>query len=302
MNKGIYFASFTAFLWGFLAIALKVSLNELPPLTLTWFRFAIAFLVLLIYYIFFDRSKISIIRKPPVFALIAAVCLGFNYIGYISGINLTTPIIAQVFIQMGPVLLATSGFIIFKEKVSYSQAIGLGIVVVGLVLFYNEQIVNLAGGLKEYKLGVMLVLFGALSWSGYAVFQKFAVKTFNPMQLNLIIFGLPALLLLPFVSFDKLLALNTNNWLLLIFLGLNTLGAYGSLAYAFKYLEANKISVIITLNPLITMVVMAWLSYKNVSWIKHEVYTLLTVAGALTVLLGVILTVIRKNKIATLKQ
>jgi len=297
MNKGIYYASFTAFLWGFLAIALKVMLSELPPITVTWFRFSISFAILILYYLIFDRPKLQIIKAPPLFAIIAAICLMGNYLGYISGINLTTPTIGQVFIQMGPVLLAISGFVIFKEKVSLRQGIGLLIVILGLIVFYNEQIVKLAGGINDYKLGVLFVLFGALSWSIYAVFQKFAVRKFDPMQLNLIIFGLPSVLLIPFVSFQKLAIISLNDWLLLIFLGLNTLGAYGALAYAFKYLEANKISVIITLNPLITMVIMAWLSSIKVSWINPEVFSTLTIIGALTVLSGVVLTVAKKNKI-----
>lgn len=296
MNKGIYFASFTALLWGFLAIALKVSLNDLPPISVTWFRFVIAFITLAAYYLIFDRQKLKIIKKPPLFAIIAAVCLGFNYIGFIAGLNLTSPSIGQVFIQTGPVLLAVSGFIIFREHLHLRQAIGLLIVVIGLVVFYHEQIVKLAGGLKELKLGVLLVLFGALSWTCYAIFQKMAVKKHNPMQLNLVLFGLPALLLTPFVAFDKFSMLNTGDWLLLIFLGLNTLGAYGSLAYALKYLEANKISVIITLNPMITFVVMAILSKKQVSWIQAETFTTITIVGALTVLSGVLLTVIKKRR------
>jgi drug/metabolite transporter (DMT)-like permease len=171
----------------------------------------------------------------------------------------------------------------------------LAIVVFGLIIFYNEQIVKLAGGLKEFKVGVLLVLFGAFSWTGYAIFQKMAVKSFNPLQLNLILFGLPAIALTPFVAFDQLALINTGDWLLLIFLGLNTLGAYGSLAYALKYLEANKISVIITLNPMITFAVMAFLSRKQVSWIQPETFTMISVAGAITVLSGVVLTVIKKK-------
>lgn len=296
MNKGVYFAAFTAFLWGFLAIALKIALNTLPPLTVTWFRFAIAFVVLLAYYLFFDKKKLRIIFKPPKLAIFAALCLGFNYVGYIAGINLTSPSIGQIFIQAGPALLALSGFLIFKEKVNIRQGIGLIIVLIGLTIFYNEQIVNVAGGLKEYKLGVALILFGALAWSGYAVFNKVAVKSNNPMQLNLILFGLPALLLMPTVGFEKLPELSLNYWLLLVFLGLNTLGAYGALAYALKYLEANKISVIITVNPLITLAVMAWLSKKQVSWIAPETFTLITLFGAITVIVGVVLTVLKKHK------
>ena len=296
MNKGIYFASFTALLWGFLAIALKVSLYDLPPLSVTWFRFAIAFVSLFLFYLLFDRPKLRIIANPPLLALVAATCLGLNYIGFITGIHLTTPSIGQVFIQTGPVLLAISGIVIFKEKLSIRQAFGFLIVVAGLLIFYREKIIILAGGMQSYKTGVMWVLFGALSWVTYAIFQKKAVLRHNPLQLNLVLFGLPALFLFPFVEFNLVPSLDLSDWLMLVFLGLNTLGAYGSLAYALKHLEANKISVIITLNPIITFVVMAILSKKQVSWIEPELFSVITVVGAVMVLSGAVLTVVRKKR------
>jgi drug/metabolite transporter (DMT)-like permease len=297
MNKGIYFASFAALLWGFLAIAIKVSLDTLPPLTISWFRFAVAFSFLALYYVLFDYKKLRMLKKPPRLAMIAGICLGFNYIGFIYGVHYTSPSIGQVFIQTGPVLLAISGFVFFKEKLSFRQSIGLVVVVLGLSIFYKEQILTLAGGLSVYKKGVLFVLFGAFSWAGYAIAQKIAVRSYHPMQLNLVIFGLPALAFLPFVAFDKFSGLSTNDWLLLVYLGLNTLGAYGSLAYALKYLEASKISVIVTLNPLITFALMAYLSYKEVSWIAAEKFTLISIIGALTVLSGVVLTVVRKKSV-----
>lgn len=295
MNKGVYYAAFTALLWGFLAIALKVSVNELPPVTVTWLRFAIAFTVLLVWYLLFDRSKIKIIAKPPVFALIAGFSLGLNYIGFITGIHHTTPVISQVFIQAGPVMLAISGFIIFKEKVSLRQGAGLLVVLTGMLVFYHEKIIVIAGGLANYKTGVLWILFGALGWVVYAVFQKKSVAAFNPMQLNLVIFGVPMIYLIPFVEFKEILHISFGFWLLIIFLGLNTLGAYGSLAYALKYLEANKISVIITMNPLITFAMMAILSYNNVSWIQAEAFTVMTLAGAFTVLVGVMMVVMKRR-------
>jgi drug/metabolite transporter (DMT)-like permease len=294
MNKGIYFAAFTALLWGFLAIALKVSLHDLPPLTIAWSRFVIAFFSLLLYYLFFDRKKISIIVKPPIFAVLSGICLGFNYIGFITGLHYTTPGISQVFIQTGPVLLAITGFVFFKESVSIRQVIGLIILFVGMYIFYHEKIIVLAGGLRNYKIGVLWTLFGAISWLFYAIFQKKAVLRFNPMQLNLIIFLVPSVYLLPWIRFDLLHTLSIKDWLLILFLGLNTLGAYGSLSYALKYLEANKVSVIIILNPLITFSVMAILKSRKVTWIDYEDFSLLTLIGAVIVLIGAVLTILKK--------
>ena len=48
-TKGIIYASTTAFFWGFLAVALKVAAREVEPVTIVWFRFAIAFVMLAVW-------------------------------------------------------------------------------------------------------------------------------------------------------------------------------------------------------------------------------------------------------------
>jgi drug/metabolite transporter (DMT)-like permease len=294
--KGIFFASITAFLWGFLAIALKVSLNDLSPVDITWIRFIIAFILLTLYYGIFDYSQLGIIKNPPLLLLGAAICLGLNYLGFITGIKYTSPAVAQVFIQIGPVLLALSGFIVYKEKVTFLQLTGLIIVVFGLILFYNEQLSGISIDKKIFNTGIIWVIFGAVAWSGYAVIQKKLVQSYPPMQLNIIIFGLPALLYSPFVSYNVLLKISPEYWLLLIFLGLNTLAAYGSLAMALKYIQANKVSVIITQNPVITFLAMAILAELEVSWIAPEHFTFLTIIGAILVISGAVLTVFTRGK------
>jgi drug/metabolite transporter (DMT)-like permease len=118
------------------------------------------------------------------------------------------------------------------------------------------------------------------------------------MQLNLVIFGLPALLYLPFVNFHHFAHIGINGWLILIFLGLNTLFAYGLLSLAIHYVEANKISVILVLNPILTFAIMAIISHTQATWIAHEHYTPVTLIGAVIVLVGAILTIIRKNRTA----
>jgi drug/metabolite transporter (DMT)-like permease len=119
---------------------------------------------------------------------------------------------------------------------------------------------------------------------------------YPPMQLNLVVFGLPVLLYLPFVNFSHFAGLDTLGWLIVIFMGLNTLFAYGLLSLAIHYTEANKISVILILNPILTFILMAIISYSGATWIQHEQYTFLTLTGALVVLIGAVLTILKKNK------
>ncbi len=297
MNKGIYYAIFTAFLWGFLAIGLKVAVAIVPPVTVTWFRFTLAFFCMLVFYLVRDREKLRILKRPPWQALLAGVFLGCNYVGFISGVQMTTPTIAQVFAQVGPAVLALSSIFLFKEKMNTRQILGLVVVIVGMLVFYQDKMatVTLHGDLHLFKIGVVVLIFGALTWVLYAVFQKKVVNDYDALQLNLLIFGVPMLLITPFAEFNVFSGLTFGQWLLMAYLGLNTLIAYGSLALAFKYTEANKVSVIVTLNPLITFGGMLYLSYYQVSWISPETFSVLTIVGAVMALLGVVLTVFKRK-------
>ncbi len=296
--KGILYAIITAALWGVLAIALKFSLAGLTPADITWFRFISAFLLLSAYYYFKKPAYFGILRRPPWILIIATLFLSLNYYGFIQGVNLTTPSIAQVFIQLGPVLLAAAGFVFFHEKVSWRQITGLLLVVAGLIVFYNEQLSMIMSGKGALRSGVIWVLTAAVAWAAYSVLLKVMVLRYPPTQLNLVVFGLPSLLYLPFIHLSHFAGLGIVDWLILLFLGLNTLFAYALLALAIHYTEANKISVILVLNPILTFALMALISHSGATWIRHEHYTFITLAGALIVLTGAVLTVFKKNRSA----
>jgi len=274
-------------LWGFLAIGLKVAVMEIPTLNIIWFRFVVAFGILFIYFLVWRPKDLSIIIKPPWKLIVAAVCLGINYFGFNEGVNYTSPSSAQVFIQSGPLLLALAGLVIFKEKISWKQGLGFLLAILGFVLFYSQQ-VNFSEG-NNYTIGMLLLLLGGVSWAAYSVFQKQLVKTWHVQRLNLLIYGIPVLLYTPLVDYSNFSGISFGYWVLLVALGVNTLIAYGSLAMALKYLEANKVSIIITLNPVITFVAMAIIGVAEVSWIAKENFTMPTIIGALMVLAGALI-------------
>jgi len=294
--KGILYAGLTAILWGILAIALKVSLAGLTPADITWFRFLLAFLSLTAYYFLKKPGYLGILRRPPLLLMVASICLAINYFGFIKGVELTSPSVAQIFIQLGPVLLAVSGVAFFHEKITYRQMAGLFIVLVGLIIFYNEQLHMVVADFDLWQRGILWVFIAAITWAGYSVLIKILVLRYPPMQLNLVVFGLPVILYFPFIDLNHFLNLDIIGWAILIFLGLNTLFAYGLLSMAIHYIEANKVSVILILNPILTFALMAIISHTDADWIQHEHYSMMTVLGAITVLAGAILTIIRKRR------
>ncbi len=295
--KGILFAGITALSWSVVPVALKVVVQEVNPVTVVWFRFSLAFMLLLFYIIFKSPHQLKIIYNPPKLLIFAALALGANYMGILLGVKNTTPSTTQIVIQFGPVLLAVSGFLVYKEKLTRLKIIGFLIAIAGLTLFYFKQASMLVDEINVFNSGILWILFAAVTWAIYAVFQKQLVRNYKTQQLNLLIYGLPALLYTPFVSYEIFSGLSGLSWLLLIFLGMNTFVSYLAMSESLKYTQANKVSIIITLNPIITFIFMMLVQYYGATWIEHEHFAPLSIVGAALVITGAVIVVgIRNGK------
>lgn len=294
-NKGLIFSVYTALLWGFLAIGLKVSVGWLDPVSVLWLRFFVAFIMLLTWLYMKGKVSFSIFKKPPVLLIPTALFLGLNYYGFIEGIFRVSPSNAQVFIQLAPVGFALVGIFIYHEKVNWKTVVGFLIVFSGLFLFYIHQLTGFKGLEWEYKKGILYVIGGALSWTIFASLQKKLLVNWDPDQLNLFIYAFCSLVFFPLIDLDAMSQLNSGQWMLLISLGLNTVLSYGFLALAIKYADANRVSVIITLNPVITFITMLILELTGVSWIAPENFDFYSIIGAITALCGVIVTILSRK-------
>lgn len=282
-------------MWGVLAIALKVASQEIDSPTIVWFRFSLAFSGMFVWMAVSNPKELKILYKPSWLIVISSLALAWNYIGFMLGIQYTSPSNAQVAIQAGPVLLAVLGIFFFKEKISRIQIAGFLLTIVGFWIFYQQHVGAVQAGQEgQYTKGMLITLTGAVAWAIYAILQKKLVLSYSVGTLNLFIFGLPVLIYLPFVNFASLAHLSFGYWALLVFLGANTLISYGCLSLALKYLEAGKVSVIIVLNPIITFILMGVLTWMQVTWIDGEHFSVLSIVGALVALAGAILVVRKK--------
>jgi drug/metabolite transporter (DMT)-like permease len=253
---GLALSLVTVFLWGFLAIALKIVLQELDPFTVTWFRFTIAGLLLGTYLTIRQKlpswqnlQKVSI----PIF-FTAVVGLSLNYILFLIGVGKTSPTNAQVLTQIAPVLMGIASLIIFKEKYNYRQWGGVALLIFGLVLFSHEQVRSLISSFDSYMWGNILLILGAIAWVFYGLAQKQLLRDLPSSSVMLGIYLCSSVLFMPLSDPAKLLTLSGSHFAILIFCGLNTLVTYGAFAAALEHWEASKVSAIITLAPLVTLV------------------------------------------------
>jgi drug/metabolite transporter (DMT)-like permease len=289
--RGVFYSVIAALMWGVLAIVLKVLLRDLSSFSIIWVRYSIAFFILFSYIVIKQPSALAIFLHPPKKLIIASLCLGFNYYGFMKGVEYTTPGNAQIFIQLGPVLFALAGIYIFKEKIYWKHILGFTIVMCGLGLFYWEQLLAMTNQ-KIYSIGILWVVAGAISWAVYAIYQKDLSRNRSTHQLNIFIYGLCTLIFAPLPEYNNFIHLSLVSWLLVIFLGLNTLVAYGAIAMAFRYLDSSKVSVIITMNPILTFILMYIFGRMNVSWIAMEHFSTVSILGAVLALGGAVFVIL----------
>jgi drug/metabolite transporter (DMT)-like permease len=289
-------AATTAIMWGVLPIALKGVMQTLDPMTTTFFRFAIAAILITPYLItrkkLINKSKI-VSTKLFLQLLGAGLLLTANYALYILGLERTTAEAAQVMMQLAPVLLLLSGVWVFKERFSPIQWIGFAIFVSGLLMFFSPRFDDIFTHLNDYGVGLLLLAAAAITWVGYAVIQKFLIKEFNAEETMLVFYWIGALVFLPFSNFTLLLNLTSLQWALLGFCGLNTLIAYGCFSEALIHIEASRVSAVIAMTPLVTVFFVQSISFAGV---VAEPLGLVTVIGATFVVVGSIVTAtVRSN-------
>lgn len=283
---GLLLALSTAIMWGVLPVALTGLMTTLDPITVTFFRFSLAGALLAPYLWATGRLVDFTARLSPRLSgllLFAGLLLACNYGLYILGLEKTTSEAAQVMIQVAPMLLLIAGIWVFNEAFSRLQWLGVVSFVSGLGLFFNHHAGDLFVTFNDYGVGLLMVIVAAVCWAGYAIVQKFLLRQLSSQQTMLVFYVIGALVFLPFSDFAPTQDLSQWQWLLLTFCGLNTLIAYGCFAEALVHLEASRVSAIIALTPLLTVLIVQLIPIEG---IVAEPLGALSLLGALMVVYG----------------
>lgn len=285
---GFMLALVTAVLWGMLPIALKHLLVDLTANTITWIRFLIA--ALFVSVVLWQQKALPTVRglsrKASILLTIAIGGLLSNYILYLMGLHLLTAETAQVVIQLAPFLMMMGGIFIFREQLLLWQKIGATLLLIGLLLFFNERLVLLLTQFGQDSLGVLLVVIAAVTWACYALAQKQLLMSFNSQQIMWFIYLAGALCFFPVADLTPILQLSGLQWGLLAFCCLNTIIAYGAFAEALEHWEASKVSAVLAITPLLTILFANMVSWLFPDATPAQALNVWSVAGALLVVAG----------------
>jgi drug/metabolite transporter (DMT)-like permease len=285
---GLLLAILTAVMWGVLPIALKALLDRIDPYTLTWYRFLAAGALLGGFLI--HRRRLPSLRalggrRWGLFS-VAVVGLTGNYLLYLFGLRYVTPATSQMVIQLAPVFLLLGGLVFFRESFRPTQWFGLLVLVAGLAFFFNNRLDELMNAGGRYHAGVTITVVAALVWAAYALAQKQLLRSFDSAQILLLIYAAAVVFILPTVEVGQIRGLSRLEWGLLIFCCVNTVIAYGAFAEALVHWEASRVSSVLAITPLITLLSIGLCARWFPGLVEPERINTLSVVGACMVVAG----------------
>jgi len=289
---GLVLSTTTMLLWASMPVALDLSLEVLDPLTLSWFRFLAASLVLGTGLALSGRlgwyARVS--GRGWGLLCIAALGLTCNYVFFVVGLKHTSPASIQVIIQLGPLFLALGAMALYGERYTSTQWVGFAALILGLGVFFRDQIAVLAGSIDHYFFGVLMIALAAATWACYALAQKQILVELPSPLIMLFIYVTAVILLFPLATPAKLLRLDWLHGLATAYCALNTLLAYSAFAEALNHWQASRVGAVLALTPLGTLLTVSVASQLRPDLVAPEAMTVVGLAGAIVVVAGSILT------------
>ncbi|WP_395343728.1 DMT family transporter [Ningiella sp. W23] len=298
-TTGFLLASITAVMWGVLPVFLKVLLTNTDAYTITAARFVFAAVFVFVVLVLGGAlPKLRQVHKNSWIILVfGTLVLLVNYVTNVIALDYVSPSTVQLVLQIAPFLLMLGGVVFYKEGFSQLQVFGAAMLILGLLLFFNQRIPVIISSPDESLEGVLLVVVSAVAWSAYALTQKKLLLSFTSNQLTLVIYVMGGAFLLPLIDIYSLFTLSEWQWFALIFCCLNTVVGYGAFTKAMHIWDASKVSAVITIAPIFT-----YLSNKIAISIAPEIFIdaqlgWLAYFGAGMVIAGAMLASIGKRKI-----
>ena len=296
MNKNIFFAflflTLSSFFWSGNFLTGKLAFNnELSPFKLSFFRWLLAFFIL-IPFTFNEINKNLNIYKKNTILMISVSILGvaiFNSFTYVS-LQTTLVINSSLMISITPVLIIGFSWIIFKTKTTFMQFFGIFLSLFGAIcIVLKGDINNLF--ILYFTPGDLWMFIAVFSWGLYSVL----LKKINPNLSQLatlevmIIIGL--LFIFPLYIIESL----DNNFFpnkiidlymisyVAIFAGIISFFCWNK---GVSIIGANRAGLFLHLIPVFSS---AWAIF-----FLNEIFSFYHLIGALFIVFGIILSNFRK--------
>ena len=258
-------------------------LENIPPLSLVFYRWSLVWIILLPFtYKEIIKYKDTIFKNLPLLFFLGFTSVGlFNSFTYLSLIH-TQVINSTLFNTAIPAVIILLCFLFKIEKTNKFQILGLIISVLGILSIITKLDIKIFLSLNFNK-GDIIMIGGVITWGIYSTLLKKKKFTLPLLTLVHVIctFGLICVFPQFFYEFSQgqFIEFNTNLFYILIFLALfPSIGSYYCWAGAVSIIGANRAGIFLSLIPLFSTI-MAIAFYKEQFQFFHLIGAILIVLG-----------------------
>ncbi|MFP4373799.1 MAG: DMT family transporter [Spirochaetaceae bacterium] len=246
-------------LWGGALVAGRVVSADLPPLTITWVRFALVSIMLLPVV----RLREGRLPRPNrgdllVLAMLSVTGVVMFNLFLFSGLRTVTAVRSSVILSLSPSVVALVMVTLFRERAGWNTVVGIFVAFLGAVVTITDgdPARVLRGGIT---IGDLFLLGCVISWSAYTIIARYAMRNLSSLTVLAYSSIIGSLLLTPIAARADVItefgAAAVGTWLAFAYL---VFGAAG-LAYLMYYegireVGPNRAAVFINLEPVTAIV------------------------------------------------
>jgi drug/metabolite transporter (DMT)-like permease len=282
-NAGAFIA---AILFGASVVAVRVAVQDIPPLTLAILRFGQGGFLLLLLLLIWARDLLRIgWRDVPYLVLLGVIFFTIFPVTFNTGLRLTEASRGALMLATMPLWSVLLARMVTGEHLSFRQICGVLLAFAGVGVVLAERGLTFVG--TSFSLaGDALLLVTAICGAVYGVLAKRMLTRYRALSVTAYTMMFGTLLLLPFTFLEDpssaLARMHTDTVMLVLFLGIFG-GAIGYFLWTFALtrLSPTQVAVYINLNPMIATLLGATL--------LAEKLTNIFIAGFAAVLVGVLL-------------
>ena len=288
--KAAIFLSFASLFWsGNFIIGRLASVESLvSPLSLGFYRWLIAFIILTPFCFQKAKTDIFLIKKQPwlMFLIILTGPTLFNTFVYI-GLSETTVINALLVNSAIPMFIILFNLFIYKNPTNRYQIFGILISLVGVSYVITKGNYQNILGTDLYK-GDFYILLAVICWALYSIFLKKNETGISGFSLMYISFGFTIIFLFPAYLYDlfingNFLDLNNQSLLVIAYTGVfPSIFSYICYNTGVSLIGANKSGPFLHLMPIFGGI-LAFFVFQETLQIYHYV-------GIVSVIIGIIIT------------
>ncbi|MGA2503668.1 MAG: DMT family transporter [Anaerolineales bacterium] len=283
-RRAILEALFAVIVWGASFVATKFALRYSSPYVVVWLRFAMGVVILGIAILVKKNFVLPNKQDWLYFALLGFLGITFHQWLQSNGLVTAQATTTAWIVATTPVFMALLGWLALKERISWMQAGGIFLSIIGVLLVVTRgNLAQLVAG-KFGTIGDFLILISAPNWAVFSVLSRRGLKKYPAtlMMFYVMVFGWLFSSVLFFFQggLAQIGKIPWDGWVGISFLGVFCSG----LAYIFWYdalqvLTATQTGAFLYLEPVATLIV--------ASFILGEQLFLVTVLGGLLILAGV---------------